>query len=161
MNYLYENVAYLRGLADGLEIEDKKSGKLLSAMIDVLDDMAEAINALNEDVDSLDEYVDVLDEDLSELEDDFYDEDTSDSYYDLICPECGELFYVDDATLFDPVYGASEVSCPVCDAKIDLSECDCCAEYDDLYEDDDDYIVDQLDAVDDTDVADKEDEVKF
>ncbi len=134
MNYLYENVAYLRGLAEGLEVDDTKTGKLLNAIIDVLDDMSEAINALNEDIDNLDEYVDVIDEDLSDLEGSFYDEDITDAYYDLICPECGELFYVDDPTLFDPVYGENKVTCPLCDAKIDLAEYDYCEAYDDMYD---------------------------
>ncbi len=140
MNYLYENVAYLRGLAEGLEIEDKKSGKLLSAMIDVLDDMAEAINALNEDVDNLDEFVDLLDEDLTDLEDDFYDEDFETDYCDLVCPECGEVFLVDDPTLFDPAYGENELTCPVCNGKINLMDYDfydtyddCCDAYDDSH----------------------------
>ena len=36
-----EKVAYLKGLAEGMELDtDKKEGKLLSAIIDVLEDIA-------------------------------------------------------------------------------------------------------------------------
>ena len=36
-----EKVAYLKGLAEGMELDtEKKVGKLLSAIIDVLDDIA-------------------------------------------------------------------------------------------------------------------------
>ncbi len=143
MNHLYENVAYLRGLVEGLEIEDPKNSKLFNAMIDVLDDMAEAINTLNDDIDKLDEYVDVLDEGLTDLEGDYY-EDDSEAFYNLMCPECGEMFYVDDMTLFDPEYGDNKVICPLCDAKIDLSEYDYCEAYDDMYDYDYEYDEEQL-----------------
>ena len=37
-----EKVAYLKGLAEGLALDtDTKEGKLIAAIIDVLDDMAE------------------------------------------------------------------------------------------------------------------------
>ena len=37
-----EKVAYLKGLAEGLNLDtDSKEGKLIAAIIDVLDDMAE------------------------------------------------------------------------------------------------------------------------
>ena len=36
-----EKVAYLKGLAEGMELDtEKKEGKLLAAIIDVLDDIA-------------------------------------------------------------------------------------------------------------------------
>ena len=34
-----EKVAYLKGLAEGLELEDSKEGKLIKGIIDVLDDI--------------------------------------------------------------------------------------------------------------------------
>ena len=44
-----EKVAYIKGLAEGMELDtDKKIGKLLSAIIDVLDDMALEIEDLKD-----------------------------------------------------------------------------------------------------------------
>ncbi len=145
MNHLYENIAYLRGLAEGMEIEDSKNGKMVLAIIDVLDEMATAINSLNDDIDELDESVDEIDKDLAELEEDFYEIDDYEGFYDLECPECGELIYIDDPTLFDPAFGENEVICPVCEASIDLTEYG--------YYDDEDYCECECDCADDAEVA--------
>ena len=46
-----EKVAYLKGLAEGLNLDtDSKEGKLIAAIIDVLDDMAEKFADVEEDV---------------------------------------------------------------------------------------------------------------
>ena len=44
MGYLSERVSYLRGLADGLKIdEDTNEGKLFKLIIDVIDDIAVSV----------------------------------------------------------------------------------------------------------------------
>ena len=41
MSKISDRVSYLQGLAEGMELDtDKKEGKLLAAIIDVLDDLA-------------------------------------------------------------------------------------------------------------------------
>ena len=41
---IIEKVAYLKGLAEGMELNtEKKEGKLLSAIIDLLEDIAQAL----------------------------------------------------------------------------------------------------------------------
>lgn len=137
MNHLYERIAYLRGLADGMEVEDSKNGKLLIAMIDVLDEMADAVNDLNDDLDDMDEYVEALDEDLADLEDDFYDDEDFDDYDEVECPECGELILIDDPTLCDDGCCETVIHCPACNAQIELmDECECCSFDEDDIEDD-------------------------
>lgn len=95
-----EKVSYIRGLAEGLELDgSKKEVKVLNAVIDLLDDMAKSMarteEALNETRDQLDE----VDEDLGLLEDDFYgdealddedDDDEEECYYEVTCPNCNE-----------------------------------------------------------------------
>jgi len=100
MDYLYQKVSYLQGLAEGLEIEESsKEGKLLLHMIDALEDFADAIDELNEKIDDVDEYVDFMDEDLADVEeevfgffddeDDYlYEDDFFDDDFDSECPEC-------------------------------------------------------------------------
>ena len=44
-----KKVAYIQGLADGLELDgDTKEGKVLAAILDVLEDMADAIEDMAE-----------------------------------------------------------------------------------------------------------------
>ena len=46
---MVEKVAYIKGLADGLGVDDStKEGKLIRLMLDLMNDMAETIEALEE-----------------------------------------------------------------------------------------------------------------
>lgn len=142
---LNEKVAYLKGLMEGLQIDETKpESKILKAMTDILDDMALTVSDLEDTVDALDEYVEEIDEDLAAIEeiayeedeyddeDDEYDEDEDyddlddeyddgdddDEFYEVMCPECGEVIYLDES--IDP----SKVICPACYAEFDLAgEC--------------------------------------
>ncbi len=132
MSYLNEKVSYLKGLADGMELDaNSKEGKLLVHIIDILDDFAQAIGELDEGLADVNEYVDAIDEDLSDLEDEFYDELEDEDFIDfdeLECPTCGESIYVDE-DMFDEDC-EMEVACPECDETIHISEeCgDCCCD---------------------------------
>ena len=80
---MMESVSYLKGLAEGLGIDDStKEGKLLSAIVDVLDDMAAEIADIEETADEQAELLDIIDEDLGSLEEDFYGDGEEDD-------ECG------------------------------------------------------------------------
>ena len=69
-----EKVAYLKGLAEGLDISsDSKNGKIIKGILDVLEDMAASIEMLEDENESLEDYITELDEDLGELEEDFDD----------------------------------------------------------------------------------------
>ena len=102
---LSEKAAYLKGLADGLEISDTtKEGKLLKAVVELLDEMANSVSNLEEDVDQIYDELDAVDEDMDDLEEyvfgdeeDYEDEDDEeededeDPYYEITCPKCGLL----------------------------------------------------------------------
>ncbi|MGN9164152.1 CD1247 N-terminal domain-containing protein [Tissierellaceae bacterium HCP3S3_D8] len=109
MDYLFQKVSYLQGLADGLNVDDSTNeGKLLLHIIDVLGEFAEVIDEVIEDQVDLEEYVSFIDEDLSDVEDELYglDEDYDDyedyddefDYYDDCCDdeECGCFCDEDD-----------------------------------------------------------------
>jgi len=126
MEYLYERVAYLRGLVEGLGIEEStKEGKVIANIIEVLGDFADAINELNESQEELDEYVEALDEDLANVEDELFDEeDDEEDDYDFIeveCPHCNEYVYLDEEVLDK----GEEVLCPNCHEPIEV-QMDCC-----------------------------------
>ena len=64
-----EKVAYLKGLAEGLALDtESKEGKLIAAIIDVLDDMSEALLDLEDELCDVEEGLDAVSDDLSEVE---------------------------------------------------------------------------------------------
>ena len=62
-----EKVAYLKGLADGLAIDTEKSkeGKLISVIIDILEEMGMSIEDLEENTTALGEELDAVSDDLA------------------------------------------------------------------------------------------------
>ena len=137
---LTEKVAYLKGLAAGLDLDkDSKEAKIFDAMFDILEDMALTVTDIDEDLAAVEDFVDAIDEDLDELEEFVYcDEDDydcdcdcdcdccddDDAFYEVACPSCGEEFFLDDEML-DEDY----IECPACGEKLELDiefdECDC------------------------------------
>ena len=64
-----EKVAYIRGLAEGLELdENKKEVKVLNAMLELLDDMAATVSELEEGYQDMADQLDEVDADLGDLE---------------------------------------------------------------------------------------------
>ena len=125
--------AYLKGLLEGYELDsNKKEVKIISKMLELIDEMADHITALEADNAELREYVEELDHDLGAVEEDLYvdgdceEEDEEDfeydddsEYYELECPSCGETVCFDDSV--DP----DNLICPACGEKIaDVEICD-------------------------------------
>ncbi|MGL6107440.1 CD1247 N-terminal domain-containing protein [Romboutsia sp.] len=135
MKYLYEEVAYLKGLAEGLEIsKETKEGKIIHKIVEALESFADAIVELDEEQEELVEYVESIDEDLSDVEDDLYEDDDIEddelSFIEMECPNCGDLVEIDEELLYDDEV---DVVCPNCQAIIlsadDEDDCmciDCC-----------------------------------
>ncbi len=135
--YINERISYIQGLADGLGIDDAtKEGKVIRAILDLLEDMCDEITAIDEACAELGEQVDAVDEDLSAIEDDFYGDDyldEDDEYeeidgevYEVECPECHDIIYLDESMLED-----EEMRCPNCGTLLEFEfECDCDGECD-------------------------------
>ena len=69
MMTITEKVSYLKGLCEGVGISDEtKEGRIIKAMIDVLDDMALTISDMEDGFAEVCEQVDAIDEDLGSLE---------------------------------------------------------------------------------------------
>lgn len=102
-----EKVSYLKGLASGLDLDaNDKTVKLLNAIIDTLDEMAEAMSELELDVVDICDQVDAVDEDLSEVEDYLFDVDEAedeDDLYEVKCPECDDSMIVSIDMLDDTI----------------------------------------------------------
>ena len=122
---LTEKAAYLKGLADGLEYDKTtKEGKLIAALIELTEALADKVEGLDHDLEELNDYVEELDEDLGEVEDFLDDEgdeeecdgecddcDYADETYEVECPTCGEKICFDESV--DP----ANLTCPSCGAK--------------------------------------------
>lgn len=132
MEYINEKVAYLKGLCDGLGVDEStKEGKVLVKIVDVLEDITDALAGIGDAYDDLEDYVELIDEDLMEVEDEVYgldmlEEDDDDDYYEVQCPNCGEDFITNFEELEDEEF---EIECPNCGSKVNVdpwdSDCGC------------------------------------
>ncbi|MCX7843273.1 MAG: hypothetical protein N2489_09410 [Clostridia bacterium] len=132
MSYLKERVAYLRGLAEGMQLSDSTNeGKLLKAMLEVMDDFALAVDDIEEVQEQLSEQVDNIDEDLAEIERVIFEEEEQEDddfcFTEVECPYCNETISVDKDMIDDD---GETIECPSCHKKIELEwDCgceDCC-----------------------------------
>ncbi len=100
---LTEKSAYLKGLADGLDYDKTtKEGKIIAALLDLVDEMAKDIadlqndiEEIDEDLDYLNEYIEEIDDDLEAVED-FLDEEVELDEDDLYDDEDDFDFFDDD-----------------------------------------------------------------
>lgn len=114
---LTEKIAYIKGLTEGLKLDDEKSEvKVINAIVDLLDDMTTTISNMEDSVEQAVYQVDELDENLSELEDIVYGDDCCDFDHDDDC-DCDDCCDFDeDENIF------YEVTCPTCGKKINVEE---------------------------------------
>ncbi|GAB6931904.1 CD1247 N-terminal domain-containing protein [Calditerricola satsumensis] len=113
MEQLETRVAYLRGLAEGMDVKGSE-GRILEEMIRVMDQMAKRMRELEERVDDQEAYLEALDEDLTDVEAYVYGEEEDEEAEDALaleCPNCEETVLLDDDVLTDDV---DEVCCPAC-----------------------------------------------
>ena len=142
-----ENAAYLKGLAEGLKLDESTNeGKLIVKMLDVIEEMAEKISILESANEEMFSYIEGMSEDLVNLENDFYEnaesedysdlnddgedeEYTDEEYYEIECPTCGEKI------CFTEEFDLDNFLCPACGNKLDdieliddCGDCDGCSE---------------------------------
>ena len=136
---LTEKASYLKGLAEGMELDAKdKQAKLILAMIDLIDDMALTISDLEDECAELCEQIDAVDEDRASLEDGVYGDeddecdccgDDDEEFYEGEGPACNDTIYLDEEMLED-----GGITCPNCGTELEFDfgcdceddECDCC-----------------------------------
>lgn len=133
-----EKVAYLKGLAEGLNLDTEKSkeGKLISVMIGILEEVGLSIEDLEENSLALGEEIDVLSDDLADVESVVFEdedeeededgEDYDDDWFEVECPTCEEPLVIDDEALAEGF-----IQCPNCKSKFSLDLSDDTVEADD------------------------------
>lgn len=130
MKNIKERIAYLQGLAQGLEIEEaSKEGKVLAGIIDVLEEMADQIDDIDVAQSDLEEYVESIDEDLYDLEDEFFGDELDDELVEVECPKCREMVCFDSEIVSDE--DLIEVTCPNCDEVVYVNDQDILSGIDD------------------------------
>jgi hypothetical protein len=132
---LNEKAAYIKGLADGLELDAKsKEGKIIAALLDLVTDMAQSVTDLEEDVEYLNDYIEEIDEDLGEVEEILVEDDCDcdcddcdcdcddcdcdcdledEDFFEIDCPSCGET------VCFDAAIDPEDLVCPACGEKFE------------------------------------------
>lgn len=138
---LTEKIAYIKGLAEGLSLdENKPEVKVLNAVIDLLDDLAYDVQDMQELYDELSAQVDEIDEDLADVETELYDDedldddfddfddddydDDEDIFYEVTCGSCGKKLNVSEDVLLE-----GEIACPNCGETLEF-------DFSDLFEED-------------------------
>ena len=134
---LSEKVAYLKGVAEGLKFdpEASKEGKLISIMMDILEQNDDSIQALADQIDDVSDSLAMLEDTVYSEEFHFEDDEDDDldealaaleedGYIELECPNCSDTIVLDMSALED---GA--VTCPGCGQAFEVEL---------GYEDDDD-----------------------
>ena len=118
-----EKSAYLKGLMDGLSLNtESDEGKMISAIVDLLGDMAKRITDIEETTIAISDELDEIEEDLDAIEDyildeedeDFDEEDLGDEWDDEEDYEEGFDFGDEETTIY-------EVEC-ACGNIIDFDE---------------------------------------
>ena len=121
MGNMMEKAAYLKGLLDGLDLDlTTKEGKVLSAVVETLSEMAAAVDMQGEAQQDTLEYLDEIDEVLDDIsniifgdEEDFdedEDEEELEDFTPYVCRKCKKLVYLDPEE-FDP---GEQHNCPTC-----------------------------------------------
>ena len=128
---LPEKAAYLKGLMEGLNIDtEKPEGKLLKAIVEMLDDTASTVADLEDCIDAMSDELDYIEDDLDEIEDylsedeedeeddgDDFDFGDRETIYEVKCPSCGEIINLDESMLDE-----GSMACPNCGEELEFDE---------------------------------------
>lgn len=118
---LNAKAAYIRGLMTGMEFDpNSKNGRIISAMMDLLEEMAATVTEHDNALDQVYDELDAMDEDMDDLTSALFDldedeEEEDDAEYEVTCPNCGVVTTVDEDTLMN-----RELVCPNCGAAFDI-----------------------------------------
>ena len=115
---LSEKAAYLKGLMDGMKLDtDKDENKVLAAIVDMLQDVAENVTDLSDVVDTISDELDCIEEDDydEDEDDDEYDFGDDEVIYEVKCPTCGEVINIDEEMLDE-----GSTTCPNCGEELEF-----------------------------------------
>ncbi len=110
-----ERAAYLKGLAEGLDLDKTKpEGKLIDGMLDLIFDMSAEIGGLYDHISMLEDAM--FEEEYDDYDDgEFGFDDEENPDYEVKCPDCGAEIVVDEDTLLE-----GEINCPNCGNELEF-----------------------------------------
>ncbi|MEA1960260.1 MAG: AraC family transcriptional regulator [Bacillota bacterium] len=112
-----DKVSYLQGLSEGLIIrEGSPQGKIISGILNVLNEMAEEISFVEQEVEEIKEYMESIDDDLLDLEETVFEEE----FLQINCSKCGESLYIEHELMNDE--DVIEVICPNCNEVVYVND---------------------------------------
>ena len=110
---LSEKSAYLKGLMDGLKLDQEApEGKMISGIVELLQEVTGAIGDLQENAEAVSDELDEIEDDLDAIEDYLMDDDDEE---DGFMDDDGEDFDYDDDTMYEaapPVYRQCRADLP-------------------------------------------------
>lgn len=126
---LTEKAAYIKGLIEGINLDDnKEETKILKSIVDLLEDVALSIKDLDNAFEEHSEIIDELDENLADVEDIVYGCDCNDSdcgccgcdseIYKVSCPNCEQVIELNEGMF---AKDENEILCPNCGEKLEFS----------------------------------------
>ena len=96
---LSEKSAYLKGLMDGLKLDQEApEGKMISGIVELLQEVTGAIGDLQENAEAVSDELDEIEDDLDAIEDYLMDDDDEE---DGFMDDDGEDFDYDDDTMYE------------------------------------------------------------
>ncbi len=134
MSKLTEKISYVKGLAEGMQLNaENAEGKIIYKLLDLLEEADHELNEIRKAHNELDEYVESIDDDLCDIEDYLFgdddddDDDDDDSDWDAedgededdeeddgvveyVCPHCGARMTFD----LDSFGSDEDYLCPNC-----------------------------------------------
>ncbi len=122
MKSITEKVSYLQGLCEGLNVSDSgPNGKIISGILQVMEEMADMVEAMQLEINSLEEYMEDMDDEILELEEKIWGSENDDSdIVELKCLNCGEQLYFDTSILDDE--DVLEITCPNCNTVVYVND---------------------------------------
>ena len=104
---LNAKAAYIRGLMTGMDFDaDSKNGKVIAAMMDLLEEMAAQVTEHDNALDQVYDELETLDQDLDDVVSDIYaDEDEDD---EVIYSTEDETYVTDEQEVFESGYNVDE-----------------------------------------------------
>ena len=134
---LTEKISYIKGLVEGLSLDESKPEvKVINAIVDLLDDMAYSVSDMEDLYDDLSAQVDEIDQDLADVESDIYDDEEDDDcdccdfddednpFYEVTCGAFGQKLNVSEDVLLE-----GEIECPNCGELLEF-------DFSDLFDED-------------------------
>ena len=105
---LSEKSAYLKGLMDGLKLDQEApEGKMISGIVELLQEVTGAIGDLQENAEAVSDELDEIEDDLDAIEDYLMDDDDEE---DGFMDDDGEDFDYDDDTMYEVTRSAARSS---------------------------------------------------